>query len=148
MNMMAGQEAQQETLQKDQQAAKVYHDKMRAQKKHIENYARKLIEVRNNCEQKSLTSLQQCDTLQERINDLETDEQILFEDLSNTMKQTSHLLNDLSKKSISLSNQVVQRNPVGHKNKKLPGHAQYSVQKVDHYQARVDYQQKLMDRLN
>ena len=123
MNMMAGQEAAQQTLQRDQQVARVYHDKLKAQKKHIENYTRKLIEVRNNCEQKSLTSLQQCDTMQERINDLETDEHVLFEDLSNTMKQTSHLLNDLSKKSISLSNQVVQRNPVAHKNKKLPGHA-------------------------
>lgn len=140
MNMMAGQEAEQQTLQRDEQVAKVYHDKLMAKKKQVESYTRKLIEVRNNCEQKSLTSLQQCDNLQERINVLETDEQILFEDLSNTMRQTSHLLNDLSKKSISLTNQVVQRNPVGHKNKKLPGHAQYSVQKVDHYQARIDYQ--------
>ena len=56
------------------------------------------------------------------------------------MRQTSALLNDLSKKSISLSNQVVSRNPVGHTTKRLPGHAQYSVQKVDHFQARVDYQ--------
>ena len=63
MDMMAGQEAQQQTLQRDQQVAKVYHDKLKAQKKHIENYTRKLIEVRNNCEQKSLTSLQQCDTM-------------------------------------------------------------------------------------
>lgn len=63
MNALAGQEAQQLMLQKDEQAARVYHDKLSAQKKHIENYTRKLIQVRSNCEQKSLTSLQQCDTI-------------------------------------------------------------------------------------
>lgn len=137
--MMASQEAAMLTQDRDFKVARVYSDKRNAQKKHIENYTRRLIEVRNNCEQQSLTSLQVCDDIQERIVDLENNETLLMEDLSNTMRQTSLLLNDLSKKSISLSNQVVQRNPVAHRNKKLPGHSQYSIQKVDHYQARAEY---------
>ena len=65
------------------------------------------------------------------------------------MRQNSVLLNDLSKKSISLSNQVVQRNPIpAGKNKRLPGHSQFSIQKVDHYQAKADFQQKLMAKLS
>lgn len=148
MNVVAEQDAQELTRQRDDQAARVYIDKRNAKKKHVEDYTRSLIEVRHNCEQRSLASLQHCDAIQERIVDLENDEHVLMEDLSNTMRQTSILLNDLSKKSISLSNQVVSRNPVAHKNKRLPGHAQYSIQKVDHYQARADYQQKLLAKLN
>ena len=96
-----------------------------------------------------MTSLQRCDQIQEKIGDLENNERLLFDDLSNTMKQNTALLNDLSKKSISLSNQVVQRNPIpAGKSKKLPGHSQFSIQKVDHYQARADFQQKLMAKLS
>jgi len=38
-------------IKRDEFAAKVYSDKMNAHKKQIEDFTKKLINIRNNCEQ-------------------------------------------------------------------------------------------------
>ena len=86
MNHAASQEALLQMHENDDRVAKIYEGKVNAHKRQVQDFTRKLINIRNNCEQQSLTSLQRCDQIQEKIGDLENNEKQLFNDLSNTMK--------------------------------------------------------------
>jgi hypothetical protein len=53
-----------------------------------------------------------CENYDEMIKDLSVKEEQLLQNLSNTVKQNSILLQDLSRKSVSLANTLVPRNPI------------------------------------
>ena len=57
MSNAASQEALHQMNKRDEQAAKIYEGKLNAHKRKVEDFTKKLIHIRNSCEQQSLTSL-------------------------------------------------------------------------------------------
>lgn len=134
--------------QRDARVQKLYLEKRKARQQEVLNYTTQLLNVRNQAEKESLASIKLCDQYEDRISELENLEKKKVDSLSTTMRQNQVLLQDLSRKSISMTNRLVARNPIAPiKEEPYPGHTQYSYnsqhrQSVDH-----KYQQKLEERL-
>ena len=63
------------------------------------------------------------------------------------MHKNKVLMDDLSRKSVSMTNQLVARNPIHSPTIKYPGHSQYSYRKKNLATAKKEYEIKLLDRV-
>ena len=64
------------------------------------------------------------------------------------MRQNQVLLQDLSQKSVSMTNRLLARNPIPPiKEEPYPGHSQYSHNRKHRQSLDEEYQQKLQDRM-
>jgi len=78
---------------------------------------------------------------------METTEAQMMENLQHTVAQNQCLMDELSKKSVSMTNQLIPRNPILTPTPKYPGHSQYSYRKKNLASAKKEYEIKLMDRV-
>ena len=78
---------------------------------------------------------------------MEFTETIMMQNLQHTMHKNKVLMDDLSKKSVSMTNQLVARNPIHTPTVKYPGHSQYSYRKKNLANAKKEYEIKLLDRV-
>ena len=127
--------------------AAVYEGKKNANEKHVHDYTDHLINTRRSCEQRSLTSFKLCDKYEDKIKQMEFTETIMMQNLQNTMQKNQVLMDDLSRKSVSMTNQLVPRNPIQSPTMKYPGHSQYSYRKKNLANAKKEFEIKLLDRV-
>lgn len=112
------------------------------------NYTTHLLNTRGRGEQDSLNSIELCNQYDRRINELEGLEKKKLMNLNQTMRQNQVLLHDLSRKSVSMTNKLVARNPIPPiKEEPLPGHSQYSYVRKNRLSIDDKYQNKLAGRL-
>ena len=63
------------------------------------------------------------------------------------MMKNKVLMEDLSKKSVSMTNQLHPRNPIQTSTVRFPGHTTYSYRKKNLAVAKKEYENKLIDRV-
>ena len=78
---------------------------------------------------------------------MEYTETRLMENLQDTMNKNKFLMDDLSRKSVSMTNQLIPRNPIMTPTPKYPGHSQYSYRKKNLANAKKEFEIKLLDRV-
>lgn len=111
------------------------------------NFTEQLVNVRNSAEMESLASLKMCDEIDEKLIEMENVEKRKLDRLGHTMRQNQMLIEDLSKKSASLTNSLVPRNPIPPVKVFYPGHSQYSFRKANRKTFDEEYQLKLANRI-
>ena len=133
--------------EQDKSVAAVYESKKRGNQRLMENYAHSLVETRKSCENKSIASFKRTDVYEQQIQQMESKEKIMMDELQNTVRKTQCLIDDLSRKSVSVTNQLIARNPIQASTPKYPAHSQYSYRKKNLANAKQEFEIKLIERV-
>ena len=133
---------------RDQRVSDLYQAKRKAKQREVHDYTSRLVNVRKSCEEQSIASLNMCDAYDARLQDLEVAEKQMLDTLSHTMRQNQVLVENLSRRSVTLTNSLLPRNAIAApKGPRLPGHSQYTRDKAERGDAKQEYQCKLAERL-